>query len=261
MSKRVGLVKRASAAVVEAVVNWLTPATPGFRTETVLEATLATNTPAGKITNQVGDLLATEKSAGRIIEVTFTLTHQRPVRSGGTSEDAGGQWSDDARIEGNPDVSEAGSAHLDEALAIASGTLRGLFDAQPSRPASLIIDQVWLEWYTRGNGALAGTSTLKRGFRINSSPAPGLDSDLPGATVNVHDNFSSAYTQRIDDGSGFFLTGQLGAAGLEPVTWENIALIQVYFAGTVVANTGAGNSRYFANGARLTVFAHETWTP
>jgi hypothetical protein len=164
------------------------------------------------------------------------------------------------------DGSIVGTARLGEGLVLVSGVLTGSHATQSSRPTSLVIDKVFLDFFTRGTGILLAVgSRLRHQFRINLSPVAGQIFTL-SADLGVHNALSTPLSYRLDLGDGANDgTGHGNAAGHfkdltvppggTPVTWANIALVQSIVDGAILVALGLDN--YYIDAVKLRVEAHE----
>lgn len=206
-----------------------------------------------------------QKPAIKISQVSFNLVHGSWVVT--AAQDAGGTgtWNNPTRMQAAAQGTQAGSATFSGGLILGTGKLRGTMVAQSNRPTSLIIDEVYLEFSGETTGLPVVSdliSNLQLGYRINTTPIPGVDTTLEQLESNQNFFIGGSggklfRINRTGADSGKFTDGATAAVSTD-VTWANIARVQPYFSATTIA-TGAMD--YYADAVRLTVIAHEDWLP
>jgi hypothetical protein len=161
-----------------------------------------------------------------MVQITFDLVHENPVT--GASQDAGGNWTNIANFNGTDDGAYAA---LDGATLAVLGTLRGNHDAQPNRPAALVISKVELLMFYR-TVAFGVLSTWTMGYRVGNL---GVARDFYTEST-VNQDF-----RRVGDGGPGPEVRDITAALManEGLTWANVAAMQHYFIGIIGANSPA----------------------
>lgn len=220
----------------------------------------ARENPATRQTMAPATLVAAKpRSAGNVVQVQYDLNHASHIVTAAQDVGGTGTWNNPTRAQGAPNDPGDHSGDSDiggQALLLVTGTLRGTMVAQNSRPATLAISAVYLDWYGQVSGLPVVDDLVSRlilGYRINTSPVPGADKAEVTITTGNSNFHSTPRTARIDNGAGAF-TDALGTA----VTWANIALIQPYFQASIIL--GLTGARYYADAVRLRVVASETQT-
>jgi hypothetical protein len=231
----------------------------GLKIGTTLSAIIGNTKVAGNVSQSPSTLLVSEKAAGHISQVNITLLHGDYVVTG--SNDTGNvqNWTNPTNVQGAPNASFAtfaGGAILE------SGVLRGTHVAQTSRPSTLIIDKVFLDFYGKASGLpvvsdLVSNLTLR--YRINTSPVAGQEKSLQAISTGTADFSVTPLTFRIDDvANGVFNDGATPALSTA-LTWANIALVQSDWSATTIL--GLVGALYSADAVKLRVEAHEVWIP
>ena len=244
--------------VLNAITNWLASLNVGLRFSTVLTAILGTVRSAVNFVQSPSTLLVTEKPALKISQVQIDLSHTSYVVTG--SNDTGNlqNWTNPTNLQGAENsvfATFGGSATL-----LVSGVLRGAMAAQPNRPANLVIDQVWLDFYGKAVGLpivsdLVSGLTLR--YRVGGITA--LEKTLQTINTGTADFSVTPLSFRIDDvANGVFNDGATPALS-SALTWANIALLAPDWSAQVIL--GLVSTIFSADAVRLRVIAHDTWIP
>ena len=180
---------------------------------------------------------APERGAGHITRIKTDLAHTSSVQPGTASQDAGGSWTNIARIEGAPDGL---AATLTGGLTLRTGTLRGGMAAQPNRPASLVVSHVELRYRVRIT-SIALLESLVLAWRVGNGVARTaftLTADTTGLQVFVAD-----------------LTPILTGPGGEGVSWATMAAIQPIVTGNTIVNS---DTVFEVDSVSINIVASET---
>lgn len=226
----------------------LPPVKPASRLTVPASGTAKLNEkPASKLLFSPMKMLSAEKPASEMVQVRFDLEHKSFVqvmtnRTGNTRD-----WTNLANAQG---ANNGTKANWDGSLALLqTGTMLGTTVAQSNRPASLIIDAVyvavWGDW--AGLPIVADiTSSLSWYYRLGTV----IGTEVLMAQRRTGSGSDSGTEFRIDNGAGAF-TDTLATA----VTWANIATIQLGAQGATLVGVAA---QFNVDAMRLRVVAHET---
>jgi hypothetical protein len=181
------------------------------------------------------------------VQFQFNLNHENHVQPGTATQDTGGAWQNVANSEGTPN---GVYATLTEGVALVTGTLRGQFAAQSSRPSTLAITQVLIDFYFQTADFPTVGTTWTVGFRHGG---------VGGASVTLRGPESSNVNHLITPLT-FDITSEFGGGGEPALSWANIAAIQPFYSGSILVNSTL-TPVIRVDGTRLRVVAAETWNP
>lgn len=259
--------------IISGLVNWLARTKVGVRLASIIRLVAnqkpavklspaasrltVAQKPAVKLSQSSSRMTVPQKPAYNVTQIAFNLVHMSHIVTAANRVTSTQNWTNPANAQGAPN---GVFATWGNPLSILStGTLNGTMIAQPApaagRPASLVIDEIYLRFYSKATGLpliddLLSGSTV--GFFINTAPVAGTDTVLLRHGLN-YDNVATGEEFRIDNGAGAFID-TLGTA----VTWANVSLIVPYFKGDAIVGV---NPTISADACRLRVVAHEVWNP
>lgn len=211
-----------------------------------------------KLAGAASRMLVSGKPASNITQVDIDLSHTSFIVTAANRVGNTTNWTNPANAQDAPDATHATWTNTLAILTL-NNAIDGTMVAQSNRPSTLLIKEVWLQFYSSASGLpivddLLSGVTL--GYFINTAPVAGSDTTCTRHGINY--NALAGEEFRIDDGDGSNFTDTTVPPGGTPITWANIALIKPWAKASSVV--GIAPSATLA-AIRLRVVAEEIWNP